>query len=119
MLLELVRHGSLDEYLRSSSSQTIKTVDMVEATACLAAALWHLEENGVVHGNIRCNKLLVHAHTNNSFVVKLADPGIFVYTETDIHWLPPETYNDPELARHSFQADIWAVGTTIWQIFAR
>lgn len=119
MLLELVRHGSLDEYLRSSSSQTIKTVDMVEATACLAAALWHLEENGVIHGNIRCNKLLVHAHTNNSFVVKLADPGIFVYTEMDIHWLPPETYNDPELARHSFQADIWAVGTTIWQIFAR
>lgn len=119
MLLELVRHGSLDEYLRSSSSQTIKTVDMVEATACLAAALWHLEENGVVHGNIRCNKLLVHAHTNNSFVVKLADPGIFVYTEMDIHWLPPETYNDLELARHSFQADIWAVGTTIWQIFAR
>ncbi|CAL7948800.1 unnamed protein product [Xylocopa violacea] len=96
MLLELVRHGPLDEYLRSSSSQTIKTVDMVEATACLATALWHLEEN-----------------------VKLADPGIFVYTETDIHWLPPETYNDPELARYSFQADVWAVGTTIWQIFAR
>ncbi|KZC14013.1 Tyrosine-protein kinase JAK2 [Dufourea novaeangliae] len=119
MVLELVRHGPLDEYLRSSSSQTIKTVDMVEATACLATALWHLEENGVVHGNIRCNKLLVHAHTNNSFVVKLADPGLFVYTETDIHWLPPEIYNDPELARHSFQADVWAVGTTIWQIFAR
>ncbi|XP_076665720.1 tyrosine-protein kinase hopscotch isoform X1 [Andrena cerasifolii] len=119
MILELVRHGSLDEYLRSSSSQTIKTVDMVEATACLATALWHLEENGVVHGNIRCNKLLVHAHTNNSFVVKLADPGLFVYKETDIHWLPPETYGDPELAKHSFQADVWAVGTTIWQIFAR
>lgn len=119
MLLELVRHGSLDEYLRSPSSQTIKTVDMVEATACLATALWHLEENGIVHGNIRCNKLLVHAHTTNSFVVKLTDPGIFVYTETDIHWLPPETYNDPELAKYSFQADVWAVGTTIWQIFAR
>ncbi|KAK9304330.1 hypothetical protein QLX08_004310 [Tetragonisca angustula] len=88
MLLELVRHGSLDEYLRSPSSQTIKTVDMVEATACLATALWHLEENGIVH-------------------------------ETDIHWLPPETYNDPELARYSFQADVWAAGTTIWQIFAR
>ncbi|XP_034184944.2 tyrosine-protein kinase hopscotch isoform X1 [Osmia lignaria lignaria] len=119
MLLELVRHGTLDEYLRSSSSQTVKTVDMVEATACLATALWHLEENGVVHGNIKCNKLLVHAHTNNSFVVKLADPGLFVYKETDIHWLPPETYTNPELARYSFQADVWAVGTTIWQIFAR
>ncbi|XP_017885743.1 tyrosine-protein kinase hopscotch [Ceratina calcarata] len=118
MLLELVRKGPLDEYLRSCP-QSIKTVDMVEATACLATALWHLEENGVVHGNIRCNKLLVHAHTLNSFVVKLSDPGIFVYKDTDIHWLPPEAYNDPDSARHSFQADVWSVGTTIWQIFAR
>lgn len=119
MLLELVRHGPLDEYLTSSTSQTVKTVDMVEATACLATALWHLEENGVVHGKIRCSKLLLHAHTDNSFVVKLADPGLFTYTDNDVHWLPPETYDDPEQARRSFQADVWAVGTTIWQIFAR
>jgi Janus kinase 2 len=37
------------------------------------------EENGVVHGNIRCRKLLVHAHTDNSFIIKLADSGIFSY----------------------------------------
>lgn len=42
MLLELVRLGPLDAYLRSTSPQTIKTVDMVEAAACLANALWHL-----------------------------------------------------------------------------
>ncbi|KAK2578134.1 hypothetical protein KPH14_012606 [Odynerus spinipes] len=119
MLLELVRLGPLDAYLRSNSPQTIKTVDMVEAAACLATALWHLEENGVVHGNIRCKKLLVYAHTDNSFIVKLADPGLFTYTDTDIHWLPPEFYSNPEIAKCNFQTDIWAVSTTIWQIFSR
>lgn len=30
----------------------------------------------MVHGNIRCRKLLVSCHNENSFTVKLADPGI-------------------------------------------
>lgn len=43
MLFELVRLGPLDAYLRLPTSlQTVKTVDMVEAAACLATALWHL-----------------------------------------------------------------------------
>lgn len=42
MLLELVKLGPLDVYLRENSPQTVKTVDMVEAAACLATALWHL-----------------------------------------------------------------------------
>lgn len=37
----------------------------------------------MVHGRIRCKKLLVHAHTNNSFIVKLSDPGVFTYRETE------------------------------------
>ncbi|XP_012288894.1 tyrosine-protein kinase hopscotch [Orussus abietinus] len=119
MLLELVRLGPLDVYLRNMLPQTVKTVDMVEAAACLATALWHLEESGVVHGNIRCRKLLVHGHTDNSFVVKLADPGLFSYTQADIHWLPPECYGNPEIARRSSQADVWALATTFWQIFSR
>ncbi|KAJ8678849.1 hypothetical protein QAD02_014636 [Eretmocerus hayati] len=118
MLLELVKLGPLDAYLRENL-QTIETVDMVEAAACLATAVWHLEENSVIHGNIRCRKLLVHAHTDNSFIVKLADPGVFNYTPADVHWLPPECYGDPDLAKRSTQADVWAVATTLWEIFSR
>ncbi|KAK0091600.1 hypothetical protein PV326_002968, partial [Microctonus aethiopoides] len=119
MLMELVKYGPLDAYLRNNSPQTIKTVDMVEAAACLATALWHLEEHGVVHGNIRCRKLLVHIHKNDKFIVKLTDPGLFNYTQSDIHWLPPECYSNPNLARRSTRADVWALGTTLWEIFSR
>jgi len=41
MLLELVNLGPLDKYL-CSNSKSVLTVDMVEATVCLATALWHL-----------------------------------------------------------------------------
>ncbi|CAD6215597.1 GSCOCT00000409001.2-RA-CDS [Cotesia congregata] len=119
MLMELIKLGPLDVYLQSKSAQSIKTVDMVEASACLANALWHLEENGFVHGNIRCRKLLVHVHSDTSFIIKLANPGLFFYTQADIHWLPPETYDNPEEARRSTRADVWALGTTLWQIFSR
>ncbi|XP_012263583.2 tyrosine-protein kinase hopscotch [Athalia rosae] len=119
MLLELVRHGPLDAYMRLPTSPAVTTAHMVEAAGCLATALWHLEENGVVHGNIRCRKLLVHRHNENSLLVKLADPGIFSYTQADVHWLPPEYYGNPELAKRSFQADVWALATTFWQIFSR
>ncbi|XP_015116546.1 tyrosine-protein kinase hopscotch [Diachasma alloeum] len=119
MVMELVKHGPLDAYLRNTSPQTVKTVDLVEAAAGLATALWYLEESGVVHGNIRCRKLLVHAHTENSFIVKLADPGMYSYTSADVHWLPPECYLNPDSARRSSRADVWALGTTLWQIFSR
>ncbi|XP_025075484.1 tyrosine-protein kinase hopscotch [Pogonomyrmex barbatus] len=118
MLLELVNLGPLDKYLYSRS-KFVLTVDMVEATVCLATALWHLEENRVIHGNIRCRNILVHLHTDNSFIVKLGDPGLFTYTEDDVHWIPPEYYTDFASAKYNLQADIWALATTIWEIFSR
>ncbi|KAG5323108.1 JAK kinase, partial [Acromyrmex heyeri] len=118
MLLELVNLGPLDKYL-CSNSKSVLTVDMVEATVCLATALWHLEENRVIHGNVRCRNVLVHSHTDNSFIVKLGDPGLFTYTEDDIYWIPPECYTDFASAKYSLQADIWALATTIWEIFSR
>ncbi|XP_014232207.1 tyrosine-protein kinase hopscotch [Trichogramma pretiosum] len=119
MLLELVKLGPLDVYLRTNPPQSISISDLVEAAASLTTAVWHLEENGVIHGNIRCRKLMVHAHTNNSFIVKLVDPGIFVYKPSDVHWLPPECYSNPDTARRSTFADVWAIGTTMWEIFSR
>ncbi|XP_070150583.1 tyrosine-protein kinase hopscotch [Polyergus mexicanus] len=118
MLLELVKLGPLDEYLRNNS-QIITGHDMVEAAAGLATALWHLEENHIVHGKIRCAGVFVHEHTDNRLTVKLGDPGLFTYTETDLPWIPPEFYTDLASAKKNLQADIWALATTIWEIFSK
>lgn len=41
MVLDYGRLGPLDEYLRANNA-TVEIVDLVEASANLASALWHL-----------------------------------------------------------------------------
>lgn len=41
------------------------------------------EEVQSVHGKIRCHNILVASHTDNSFKVKLADPGVIVYSDVE------------------------------------
>lgn len=117
MVLEQVRLGPLNTFLRNNRA-IIKTVDLIEAASNLASALWHLEENGIVHGNIRCRKLLVSRHEDNAFTVKLGDPGIVhSYASKEVHWIPVECYSNLEYAKQSTAADVWAFATTTWEIF--
>ncbi|KAF2897768.1 hypothetical protein ILUMI_08399 [Ignelater luminosus] len=117
MVLEYMCLGPLDQYLRNNKA-ILKPEDLIEAASNLAAALWHLEENDIVHGNIRCRKLLVSSHEENSFTVKLGDPGInHTYASTEVHWIPVECYSNLQFAKRSTAADVWAFATTIWEIF--
>uniref|UniRef100_A0A147BCV5 non-specific protein-tyrosine kinase n=1 Tax=Ixodes ricinus TaxID=34613 RepID=A0A147BCV5_IXORI len=116
LVTEFLPLGSLDLYLRLHRLQ-LQAVDLVEAAKGLARALWYLEEQGCVHGKVRCHNILVSQHEANAFYVKLSDPGLLIYGEGDVHWIPPEFYHSFSLARSSVKADIWAFGTTLWEIF--
>ncbi|KAL0279111.1 UNVERIFIED_CONTAM: hypothetical protein PYX00_000731 [Menopon gallinae] len=117
MVTEYLNAGPFDVYLRENKSQ-MKRVDLVEAGSCLASALWHLEEYGITHGNIRCRKLLVSVHEENMCLVKLCDPGLHKYTSDEVPWIAPECYDDFKLTKKLSTADVWAFGTTLWEIFS-
>ncbi|XP_054715541.1 tyrosine-protein kinase JAK2-like [Uloborus diversus] len=117
LIMEFLPMGSLDKYLQRHENQ-LRQVDLVEAAYHIARALWYLEENQLCHGKIRCHNILVASHTDNSFKVKLTDPGIILYTDADVHWLPPECHNDYSRASKSAAADVYAYGTTLWEIFS-
>lgn len=108
--------GPLDAYLHNKSSM-IQEIDLVEAATYLANAVWYLEEHGMVHGNVRCRNLLVETHTENSFKVKLSDPGVPLYSDDQIHWIPLECHKNYSEVKKSKAADVWALGTTLWEIF--
>ncbi|XP_018333328.1 tyrosine-protein kinase hopscotch [Agrilus planipennis] len=117
MVLEYMKLGNLDQYLQRNKS-SLKEVDLIEAATNLASALWHLEENGIVHGKIRCKKLLVSYHDDRVFTVKLSDPGVrYSYSSNEVHWIPVECYSNLEFAKRSTAADVWAFATTLWEIF--
>ncbi|CAG0891134.1 unnamed protein product [Darwinula stevensoni] len=109
--------GRLDLYLRSHR-QSILPVDLIEAATYLARALWYLSDCGLVHGKIRCHNVLVASHGNNEFKVKLADPGPLIYLQHELPWIPLELHDSMHEARKSRPADVWALGTTLWELFS-
>ncbi|CAL1263363.1 unnamed protein product [Larinioides sclopetarius] len=117
LVMEWLPYGPLDKYLENRTD--VQEVDLIEAAYHLARALWYLDVQQMVHGNIRCHNMLVASHGESCFKVKLADPSIITYTDADIHWIPPECYDNYSKASKSILADVYAYGTTVWQIVSR
>ncbi|XP_065168066.1 tyrosine-protein kinase hopscotch-like [Atheta coriaria] len=119
LVIEYVSLGQLDEYLRNNK-KNIKSVDLMQASADLASALWYLAENDIIHGKIRCRKILVACHDEKNFNVKLSDPGVYTeYAPNEIHWIPVEFYQNLHVsyARQSHTTDVWAFATTVHEIY--
>ncbi|KAH1006252.1 hypothetical protein HUJ05_007002 [Dendroctonus ponderosae] len=115
-LMEYCKLGRLDEYLKANKSN-MKLFNLIEACVALALALWHLHENNMIHGRVRCRKLMVYQHNEKGFIVKLTDGGVNTpHVDEDIHWTAPECYITKD--RRSPEADIWALATTFYEIFA-
>ena len=119
LVMEYFSLGTLDKYLRY---HPLQDVDLVEACASLARALWYLEENdNIRHGHIRCKNVFVAYHDSTSFKVKLGDPSVSdSYEPSDVHWLPLELllHPKPSPSQCTIKGDVWALGTTYWQIFS-
>ena len=57
--------------------ETVYKEDLLEAATALARALMYLEEQKIVHTNVRLANVFVSQHTVGScFKVKLGDPGL-------------------------------------------
>ncbi|RVE43769.1 hypothetical protein evm_011618 [Chilo suppressalis] len=117
LVLEYVPHGAFDEYLRNNGER-VKPIHLKKVAATLARALWDLSEAGLVHGYIRCRRLLLAAHDADRIVIKLSGPSLRSYTPYDIHWMPIEFFSDMNMAKRSAVGDIWAFATTLWEVFS-
>lgn len=58
----------------------MKPLHLKKVAAGLARALWDLSEAGVVHGYIRCRRLLLAAHDGDRMIVKLSGPTLRNYS---------------------------------------
>ncbi|XP_063830579.1 tyrosine-protein kinase hopscotch [Ostrinia nubilalis] len=117
LVLEYVPYGPLDDYLKKHGDK-VKPLHLKKVAAMLARALWDLSEAGLIHGYIRCKRLLLAACDADRIVVKLSGPSLRPYTPIDIHWMPVEFFPDMNLAKRSAVGDIWAFATTLWEVFS-
>ncbi|XP_055540141.1 tyrosine-protein kinase hopscotch [Wyeomyia smithii] len=126
MVLESYREGPLDEFLRRHPRVSFSS--LIEVAHSLARALYYLQENGLVHGRLRCSSMLVtqYDRNENRLIAKLGDPGLRQqqqYTERDLLWIPLEYHElgprEVQLLKQDMKADVWACSTTLWEIFSR
>lgn len=121
VITEFFPLGNLKTYLTRAPAADFRDVDLVEACASLARAVWYLDENELVHGNVRCSNVFVAERNESVFKVKLGDAGMFThYPPESVHWLPYEmlaTSRTPAKADCTIKSDVYALGTTFWEIF--
>ncbi|XP_058814821.1 tyrosine-protein kinase hopscotch [Topomyia yanbarensis] len=126
MVLESYRDGPLDEFLRRHRHVSLSS--LIDVAHSLALALYYLQENGLIHGRIRCSTMLVTSYNRdeNRLIAKLGDPGLQQqrqYTEQDLFWVPLEYHElgprEVQLLKQDLKADVWACSTTLWEIFSR
>ncbi|TRY84218.1 hypothetical protein DNTS_026640 [Danionella cerebrum] len=122
MVQEFVRFGSLDTYLKRNRN-SINITWKLEVAKQLAWALNHLEEKGLIHGNVCARNVLVTREedrkTGTLPFIKLSDPGISLTLQPRdvlldrIPWVPPECVRDSRSL--SLAIDKWSFGTTLWE----
>uniref|UniRef100_A0A0E0D5C0 mitogen-activated protein kinase kinase kinase n=1 Tax=Oryza meridionalis TaxID=40149 RepID=A0A0E0D5C0_9ORYZ len=119
IFIELVTQGSL-----SSLYQKYKLRDsQVSAyTRQILNGLVYLHERNVVHRDIKCANILVHANGS----VKLADFGLakemskinmLRSCKGSVYWMAPEVVNPKKT--YGPQADIWSLGCTVLEMLTR
>ncbi|KAM2966205.1 hypothetical protein FF1_026644 [Malus domestica] len=119
IFLELVTKGSLAKLYQNYN---LEDSQVSGYTRQILSGLTYLHERGVVHRDIKCANILVHA----SGSVKLADFGLAKVTKLNelksskgtAYWMAPEVVNQMN-GGYGLAADIWSLGCTVLEMLTR
>ncbi|WVZ60219.1 hypothetical protein U9M48_010270 [Paspalum notatum var. saurae] len=119
IFIELVTQGSLSTLYQKYK---LRESQVSAYTRQILNGLVYLHERNVVHRDIKCANILVHANGS----VKLADFGLakemskinmLRSCKGSVYWMAPEVINPKKLYGPS--ADIWSLGCTVLEMLTR
>lgn len=119
LIQEYFDKGRLDEYL-SNDNHAITELEIHSIVGQLAFAVVYLQEKQIIHGKLRCHNVFIHKL--NPIKIKITDPFGTVDGLKDKAFLPPEYFGlngVVTLQQFDRSIDLWALGTTLWQVFSR
>ncbi|WAQ99728.1 MATK-like protein [Mya arenaria] len=102
-------------------------VHLIDVSICLAEALQYMEQKNCFHGNLTCENLVVEKFDNRVLEIKVTDPGLVCFYQQlpldhevnikRLPWLDPNMYKPGGLKEVTAKTEVWALGSTLWQMF--
>ena len=119
IVTELMKHGSLLEYLRGEG-RSLKLPQLINMASQVASGMTYLEEQNCIHRDLAARNILV----GENLICKITDFGLARIIDEDIYeahtgakfpikWTAPDAalYN-----RFSIKSDVWSFGIVLWEI---
>ncbi|XP_066300499.1 uncharacterized protein [Branchiostoma lanceolatum] len=121
IITEFVCNGSLEHYLRHGEGHRLELIDLIDMGAQVAAGMEYLEDNNVIHRDLRSANVLVGERK----LCKVADFGLArlesIYIATTsrkmpIRWTAIEAIDTQEFTS---QSDVWSFGILMTEILTK
>ena len=119
IITELMKHGSLLDYLRGDDDRSLKLPQLIDMGAQVSSGMAFLEEKNYVHGDLAARNILV----GENLICKVADFGLANMINEDIYEAHAgakfSKWTAPEVAMYNcftIKSDVWSFGVCLYEL---